>query len=173
MMILAFVRNYIPSYQRVINGGWNIADCAVRSYEVEGMHVGIVAAGRIGLAVLKRLKAFDMRLHYYSRHRQLKAVEVELGLTYHATLQDMVAVCDVISIHAPLYAETERMFDDEMIARMKRGAYLVNTARGKMCDGDAVVRALKSGTWRAMPAMSGFRSRRRRIILGGSCRITA
>ena len=60
MMILALVRNYIPSYQWVVKGGWNIADCAERSYDVEGMHVGTVAAGRIGLAVLRRLKPFDM-----------------------------------------------------------------------------------------------------------------
>src|SRR5271155_2059560 len=65
MMILSLVRNYIPSYQWVIKGGWNIADCFERSYDVEGMHVGTVAAGRIGLAVLRRLKPFDMHLHYY------------------------------------------------------------------------------------------------------------
>src|SRR6266446_10171053 len=69
MMILSLVRNYIPSYQWVVNKGWNIADCVARSYDVEGMHVGTVAAGRIGLAVLRRLKSFDMHLHYYDRHR--------------------------------------------------------------------------------------------------------
>jgi formate dehydrogenase len=53
MMILGLVRNYIPSYQWVVKGGWNIADCVARSYDVEGMHVGTVAAGRIGLAVLR------------------------------------------------------------------------------------------------------------------------
>jgi formate dehydrogenase len=69
MMILGLVRNYIPSYQWVVKGGWNIADCVARSYDVEGMHVGTVAAGRIGLAVLRRLKPFDMHLHYFDRHR--------------------------------------------------------------------------------------------------------
>ncbi len=72
MMILALVRNYIPSYQWVVNGGWNIADCVARSYDVEGMHVGSVAAGRIGLAVLRRLKSFDVHLHYHDRHRLRK-----------------------------------------------------------------------------------------------------
>src|SRR6202521_5097909 len=55
MMILSLVRNYIPSYQWVVKGGWNIADCVARSYDLEGMQVGTVAAGRIGLAVLRRL----------------------------------------------------------------------------------------------------------------------
>ena len=145
MMILGLVRNYIPSYQWVVKGGWNIADCVERSYDVEGMHVGTVAAGRIGLAVLKRLKPFDMHLHYFDRHRLPEAVERELGLAWHPTVEDMVKVCDVVTINAPLHPETENLFDDVMLSKMKRGAYLVNTARGKICDRDAVVRALESG----------------------------
>ena len=69
MMILALVRNYIPSYQWVVKGGWNIADCVARSYDLEAMQVGTVAAGRIGSAVLRRLKPFDVGLHYFDRHR--------------------------------------------------------------------------------------------------------
>jgi len=83
MMILGLVRNYIPSYQQVVNGGWNIADCVERSYDLEGMHVGTVAAGRIGLAVLRRLKPFDVKLHYTDRHRLSPEVEKELGLIWH------------------------------------------------------------------------------------------
>ncbi len=79
MMILGLVRNYIPSYQTVIDGGWNIADCAARSYDLEGMQVGTVAAGRIGSAVLRRLKPFEVGLHYTDRHRLPEAVEQELG----------------------------------------------------------------------------------------------
>jgi formate dehydrogenase len=145
MMILGLVRNYIPSYQWVVKGGWNIADCAARSYDVEGMHVGTVAAGRIGLAVLKRLKPFDMHLHYFDRRRLSADVEKELGLIWHETVEDMVKVCDVVTINAPLHPETENLFNDALIGKMKRGAYLVNTARGKICDRDAIVRALESG----------------------------
>jgi formate dehydrogenase len=145
MMILGLVRNYIPSYNWVIKGGWNIADCVARSYDVEGMSVGTVAAGRIGLAVLKRLKPFDMKLHYTDRHRLPEAVEKEYGLTYHATVEDMVKVCDVVTINCPLHPETEHLFDEKLISKMKRGAYIVNTARGKICDRDAIVRALESG----------------------------
>jgi formate dehydrogenase len=81
MMILGLVRNYIPFCQWVIDGGWNIADCVSRSYDLEGMEVGTVAAGRIGLAVLRRLKPFEVKLHYTDRHRLPDSVEEELNLT--------------------------------------------------------------------------------------------
>jgi formate dehydrogenase len=145
MMILALVRNYIPSYGWVIRGGWNIADCVERSYDLEGMSVGTVAAGRIGTAVLRRLKGFDLDLHYTDRHRLPADVERELGLTFHESTADMVPHCDVVTINAPLYPGTEGLFNDDLFATMKRGSYLVNTARGKICDRDAVVRALESG----------------------------
>ena len=145
MMILSLVRNYIPSYQQVVEGGWNIADCVSRSYDLEAMEVGTVAAGRIGLAVLKRLKPFDVKLHYTDRHRLPAEVEKGLNVTFHPNVESLVRVCDVVTINAPLHAETENMFNDALIAKMKRGAYLVNTARGKICDRDAVVRALESG----------------------------
>jgi formate dehydrogenase len=145
MMILGLVRNYIPSYQWVVKGGWNIADCVARSYDVEGMTVGTVAAGRIGTAVLRRLKPFDMKLHYTDRHRLPEAVEKELGLTFHKSAADMVPHCDVVTINAPLHPETENLFNDKLIATMKRGAYLINTARGKIANRDAVAAALRSG----------------------------
>ena len=145
MTILALVRNYVPSYQTVVRGGWNIADCVERSYDVEGMVVGTVGAGRIGTAVLRRLKPFDVELHYTDRHRLPESVEQELDLTFHPNAESLVRVCDVVTINAPLHPETEHMFDDGLIAKMKRGAYLVNTARGKICDRDAVARALESG----------------------------
>jgi formate dehydrogenase len=145
MMILALVRNYIPSYQWVIKGGWNIADCVERSYDLEGMNVGTVAAGRIGLAVLRRLKPFDVKLHYTDRHRLSPEIEKELGLTFHKDVESLVKVCDVVTINAPLHPETEHMFNDKLISKMKRGSYIVNTARGKICDRDAIVRALESG----------------------------
>jgi len=145
MMILALVRNYIPSYQWVTRGGWNIADCVERSYDLEGMDVGTVAAGRIGLAVLRRLAPFDVRLHYTDRHRLPPEVEEELSLTFHESTAAMVPHCDVVTINAPLHPETEHLFDDELISTMKRGAYIVNTARGKICDRDAIARALERG----------------------------
>ncbi len=145
MMILGLVRNYIPAHDIVRKGGWNIADAVAQSYDVEGMHVGTVAAGRIGLAVLRRLKPFDMKLHYTDRHRLSPEIEKELGLTWHETAQDMVKVCDVVTINAPLHPETENLFDEKLIKTMKRGSYIVNTARAKIVDRDAITRALESG----------------------------
>ncbi len=145
MMILGLVRNYIPSYQWVVKGGWNIADCAARSYDLEGMSVGTVGAGRIGSAVLRRLKPFDVKLHYTDRHRLPRQVEEELGLSFYESAAAMVPHCDVVTINAPLHPETEHLLNAQMIGSMKRGAYLINTARGKICDRDAVAAACKSG----------------------------
>ncbi len=145
MMILSLVRNYLPSWEVVKGGGWNIADCVARSYDVEGMHVGTVGAGRIGTAVLKRLKPFDVHLHYFDPHRLPREVEQELGVTHHGNVENMLPLCDVVTINAPLHPKTENLFDAAIISRMKRGAYLVNTARGKIVDRDAVAAALEAG----------------------------
>src|SRR6202522_3309098 len=92
MMILGLVRNYIPQHQIVLDGGWNIADGVARSYDLEGMQVGTVAAGRIGSAVLRRLKPFDVGLHYTDRHRLRLEVERELGATFHENVESLVSV---------------------------------------------------------------------------------
>ncbi|MFD9941146.1 NAD-dependent formate dehydrogenase [Nonomuraea sp. NPDC059023] len=145
MMILSLVRSYLPAHRTVLDGGWNIADVVTRSYDLEGMAVGTVAAGRIGLAVLRRLQPFDVRLHYTDRHRLPAEVEQELGLTYHRDTASMVPHCDVVTVNAPLHPETEGLFGDTLIATMKRGAYLINTARARIADRDAIVRALNNG----------------------------
>ena len=145
MMVLSLVRDYHNQHRIINEGGWNIADAVHRSYDLEGMHVGTVAAGRIGLDALRKLKHFDVHMHYFDRHRLPEEVEKELNLTFHESVESMVAVCDVVTINCPLHPETEHMFNDNLIGKMKRGAYIVNTARGKICDKDAIARALESG----------------------------
>ena len=145
MSILMLVRNFIPSYNWVIKGGWNIADCVSRSYDLEAMTVGTVAAGRIGLRVLRLLKPFGVNLHYMDRHRLPEDVEKELNLTYHDNLESLAKVCDVVTLNCPLHPETEHMVNAETLKFFKRGAYIVNTARGKLCDRDAIANALESG----------------------------
>ena len=145
MMIITLVRDYHNQHAIVKAGGWNIADAVKRSYDVEGMHIGTVAAGRIGLDALRKMKPFGTHLHYFDRHRLPESVEKELNLTFHDSVESMVKVCDVVTINCPLHPETEHMFNENLINKMKRGAYIVNTARGKICDKDAIAAAIESG----------------------------
>jgi len=145
MMILALVRDYHNQHRIVNEGGWHIADAVKRSYDVEGMHIGTIAAGRIGYDMLRKMKPFDVHLHYFDKHRLPEDKEKELNLTYHNSVEELVAVCDVINISCPLHPETEHMFNDDLISKCKKGAYIINTARGKICDKDAVARGLESG----------------------------
>jgi formate dehydrogenase len=145
MSILALVRNFIPSHDIILQGGWNIADAVSRSYDLEAMQVGTVAAGRIGLRVLRLLKPFGVGLHYLDRHRLPRAVEEELDLTYHDNLESLVKASDVVTLNCPLHPETEHMINEQSLKFFKRGSYLVNTARGKLVDRDALVGALESG----------------------------
>ena len=145
MMIVSMVRDYHNQHRIVNDGGWNIADAVHRSYDVEGMHIGTVAAGRIGLDALRKMKPFDVHLHYFDRHKLPDSVEKELNLTFHNSVESMVKVCDVVTINCPLHPETENLFDKKMISKMKKGAYIVNTARGKICNKNDIADALKSG----------------------------
>ena len=145
MMIVSMVRDYHNQHRIVNEGGWNIAYAVQRSYDVEGMHIGTVAAGRIGLDALRKMKPFDVHLHYFDRHKLPDSVEKELNLTFHDSVESMVKVCDVVTINCPLHPETENLFDKKMISKKKKGAYIVNTARGKICNRDDIAEALKSG----------------------------
>ena len=145
MMILSMVRDYHNQHRIVNEGGWHIADAVQRSYDVEGMNVGTIAAGRIGYDVLRKMHPFDVHLHYFDKHRLDSAKEQELNLTYHDSVESLVAACDVINISCPLHPETEHMFNDDLISKCKQGAYIINTARGKICEKDAIARALESG----------------------------
>ena len=135
------------------------------------MHFGTIAAGRIGLAVLHRIKPFGLHLHYTDPHRLSPNVEKELGLTYHPDAQSLVKAVDIINLQMPLCPSTEHFFNDKM-SQMKRGSYLVNTARGKLVARDAVVHALQSGQLPGMQATFGTLSRPQRTIRGGQCRTT-
>jgi formate dehydrogenase len=145
MLILSLVHNAVQSVVPGHRQPERIADYAQRAYDLEGMHIGILGAGRVGLAVLRRLRPFDVRLHYTDPRRLPLAVEDDLRLIYHPNAAAMVPMCDVVSIHSPLNSETARSFDMDMIGRLKRGVYIVNTARSEICDRDAVERALETG----------------------------
>jgi formate dehydrogenase len=145
MQILALVRNFVPSHRWAAEGGWNIADCVERAYDLEGMDVGVIAAGRIGRAVLRRLAPFDVNLHYTDTRRLSPEVEQQLNVTYHPDVESLVRSVDVVSIHSPLYEGTRAMFDEKLLASMRRGSYIVNTARAEETVPEAIAAALKSG----------------------------
>lgn len=145
MQVLALVRNFVPAHDVIRSGGWNIADIVEHAYDLEGMTVGVVGAGRIGQAVLKRLKPFDVKLFYTKRHQLSAELEQELGATYIKDVHELAQKMDVVVLCPPLHSETYHMFDTDMISSMKRGAYIVNDSRGELVDRDAIVAALKSG----------------------------
>jgi len=145
MQILALVRNFVPSHRWVTEGGWNIADCVEHAYDIEGMDVGVIAAGRIGRAVLERLKPFAVHLHYFDVHRLPLEVEKDLNVTYHPDVETLARSVDVVSIHSPLISQTHHMFNEKLLNSMRRGSYIVNTARAEETDQKAIVAALESG----------------------------
>ena len=111
--------------------------------EVTGKRLGIFGMGRIGEAVARRARGFDMTIHYSKRQR-LPAAQ-ELGAVYHKTLEDMLPHCDFLSIHCPATPETHHILDREHLALLPEGAIVVNTARGSVVDDEALIEALKSG----------------------------
>jgi hypothetical protein len=163
---------YPPIYSRsdipkiATDGGWNIADCVSRSYDLEGMHVGTVAAGRIGLAILLRL---DVRLHYTQRHPLPRQIEEELDLTYHRTAQEMVKVFDVVTINAPLYPGTKGLFNEGLLKSMKRGSYLETLRVRRFVNVMRSFETWKKAAWLAMREMFGSLSPHHLIIHGEEC----
>jgi formate dehydrogenase len=145
IQMLALVRNFVPSHRWITEGGWNIADCVEHAYDVEGMDVGVIAAGRIGRAVLERMKPFAVHLHYFDVHRLPPELEKDLNVTYHPDLESLARSVDVVSIHSPLIAQTHHMFNEKLLGSMRRGSYIVNTARAEETDQKAIVAALDSG----------------------------
>ncbi len=144
MQVLALVRNFVRAYRDVVDGGWSIGEIAAGSHDLEKKTVGIYGAGQIGQLIAARLKPFDVETLYYKRSRLGTTEELFLGMRY-ATLDEMLAECDVIVIASPLTPETRGLFDRETLFGMKRGAHLVNIARGAIVETDALVEALEEG----------------------------
>lgn len=107
------------------------------------------------MARVKRISRwcrYENPAHHAARRRSRardrllpESVEQELNLSYHTSLESLAKVCDVVTLNCPLYPETEHMINEKTLKNFKRGAYLINTARGKLCDRDAIVSALESG----------------------------
>ncbi|TKA50648.1 Formate dehydrogenase [Cryomyces minteri] len=149
MTILVLVRNYTPAHEQIAAGNWDVAAVAKNEYDLENKVVGTVAVGRIGERVLRRLKAFDCKeLLYYDYQPLSPENEKEIGCRRVDKLEDMLAQCDVVTINCPLHEKTRGMFNKELISKMKKGSWLVNTARGAIVVKEDVAEALKSGQLR-------------------------
>jgi D-3-phosphoglycerate dehydrogenase len=152
-MMLCMTRRIAAADKAIRNGGWGRKYSDLIGIELMGKTVGLIGLGRIGAAVAKRLRAFDVNLLYWSRTRRLE-LEHELGLEWVGILE-LLARSDIISLHVPGTAETHHLFGTEQLASMKRGAMIVNTARGRVIDEIALTEALKSG-WIAGAALDVF-----------------
>lgn len=113
---------------------------------LHGKVLGLVGMGRIAIATARRAHhGFGMKIAYYGRRPADPAIVEELGAEFHPVLTDLLGASDVVSLHIPGGAETANLIDASAISYMKRGSYLINTARGGVVDHDALAEALKSG----------------------------
>ena len=146
MTILALVRNLIPaSIQYTRNKQWSVSEVAKDTYDLEGKVVGTLGSGRIGSRVLQRLKPFDCaKLTYYDYQRN-EQLEKDTGAERREDLKQFLSELDVLTINCPLYPETKGLINAEKLSWMKKGAWIVNTARGAIVDAQAVSDALASG----------------------------
>jgi len=146
MSILLLVRNFVPAHEQIESGGWKVSDVARNAFDLESKVVGTIGAGRIGYLVLQRLLPFDCKELLYFDYAPLpehaaqavKARRVE-------KLEDMLSQCDVVTVNCPLHEGTRGLINKETLKHFKKGAWLVNTARGAICDRIAVKEALESG----------------------------
>jgi glyoxylate reductase len=130
----------------VRSGGWQRWTPSFHlGARVHGMKLGIVGLGRIGKAVARRARGFGMHVGYTQRRREPEGIERALGATYVASLDDLCATSDAISIHVPLTPATRHLFSAERLARMRPGSILVNTARGPIVDEAALAHVLEHG----------------------------
>ena len=123
--------------------GW--APSTMLGHRIGGKVLGIVGMGRIGQAVAHRARAFGLNVVYHNRHRLPEAIETMLAARYEPSLDQLVAEADIVTLHCPATPETHHLIDARRIALMKPEAYLVNTARGRLVEEEALIQALVAG----------------------------
>lgn len=144
-LLMAVTRRVIEGDAYVRQGRWTGWDpLSLLGMELGGKTLGIIGAGRIGLAVAKRARAFDMNVVYHNRRPLEAETEREYGISY-SDLDTLVQTSDIISLHVPYSGESHHLFSGERLAQMKPTAYLINTARGAVVDEAALVQALRAG----------------------------
>ncbi|PWK14334.1 2-hydroxyacid dehydrogenase [Tumebacillus permanentifrigoris] len=144
-LLMAVTRRIVEGDAYVRAGKWTgWAPSLLLGMEYGGKTLGIIGAGRIGLAIAKRARAFDMNVVYYNRRRLDEATEQQYGLSY-VDLDTLVRSSDILSVNVPYSAESHHLLNADLLARMKPTAYLINTARGAIVEEAALVEALRTG----------------------------
>ncbi len=154
-LILAVTRRIVEADKIIRTGQWDKPwnPYFLTGPELKGKTIGLVGLGRIGVATAKRLSSFDVKLVYYDRERRWD-VESVLNMEY-MDLDTLLSVSDIVSIHVPLTKDTYHLINEERLRKMKKTAYLINTARGPVVDTNALIKALKEG-WIAGAALDVF-----------------
>ncbi len=158
-LILAITRRIVEADAFVRSGEWYSKKTGwhplmMLGFEVNGKTLGIIGMGRIGRAVAERAKGFKMKILYYDAYRLPPEMEEKLGAEY-VPLETLLRESDIVSIHVPLTKETYHLISEKELKMMKSTAYLINTARGKVVDTEALVKALKE-KWIAGAALDVF-----------------
>ncbi|MEL6576133.1 MAG: D-glycerate dehydrogenase [Pseudomonadota bacterium] len=144
LCMLGAARRGAEGHIMVRDGKWDFWSPAFMvGRQVTGKRFGVVGMGRVGQVTAERARGFGMDVHYHNRRRLEPALEK--GARFHETLESLLAVSDVLSLHCPAGPETTGMMDAAAFARLPAGAIFVNTARGALVDEDALVEALRSG----------------------------
>jgi glyoxylate reductase len=145
-LILNVPRRLGEGHRMMRSGEWQgWSPTGMLGHRIGGKTLGIIGLGRIGEAVALRAKAFGLNIIYNKRHRLPARVEEELGIRFEPDLDRLVARADIITLHCPLTAETEKLIDADRIAMMKPDAYVINSSRGELIDEDALIAALETG----------------------------
>jgi glyoxylate reductase len=145
-LILNVPRRLGEGHRAMRNGEWSgWSPTGMLGHRIGGKTLGIIGLGRIGEAVAMRAKAFGMNIIYNKRSRLPASVEDELGVTFEPDIDRLVARSDIITLHCPLTADTDKIINADRIAHMKPNAYVINSSRGELIDEDALIEALQSG----------------------------
>ena len=145
-LILNVPRRLGEGHRLMRSGEWKgWTPTGMLGHRIGGKTLGIIGFGRIGEAVALRARAFGLNIIYNKRQRLPASVEEELGVTFEPDLDRLIAKSDIITLHCPLTAETNKLMSRERIGLMKRDAYLINSSRGELVDEDALIEALTRG----------------------------
>lgn len=136
-------RNIFGYYNNIRNEVWD-RNAFASNQSLNGKTVGLIGGGNIGRQVAKRVQAFGAKVQYFDSFRLSEDMEREFRMTY-CELDVLIKSSDIISLHVPLLDSTRHIIDAEQLAKMKRSAILVNTARGGLIDDEALVHALQNG----------------------------